>query len=636
MPLVGVFGAAARDPNVLAGFRVALTRMSSSPFPSHQVYGESFFAVSVASPATLVSSQGIVVAFEGKLFELESLAATLSLSQAADLTPGALFLAAYLRWGSDLMRYLDGEFSAAVFDAGHRRLLLVRDVMGRGSIHYIHQGKALLFATEPLGLFALPGVTARPNATWFAGLAILKPVTGQTGFEGVLFPAAGHLLLAQGDAAPRVVRCWHPEQQPQLHLRRWSEYAQALHAAMQRAVELRLPSQGLVAAELSAGYDSSAVTALAANALARQNRPLIAYTAVPSHASDGSKIVKYGIANEWPLASTLVARHSNIEHVAVPTGGRPWLPAIDGMTEFLAGPPFFIRNLSWMYAARCMAQERGVSHILNGQNGNLAGSYDGAFALFDMRRRGRWRAWLRTAQQWHSVGAGWRSLLMHTWLPSHATRTRLRMMLGRPRKEFAEYSLIRPDFLHAAGVAVPLASTLGGLVDGDRTNGAARRLSIMRMVDFGGQYAVERRRFQLQRSDPTADRTLVELCLSFPDEVFCPGGERRALYREAMRQTLPQELLQKTGFGVQAADFLQNFKEGMPEWWQVLEAAEQSSAITDCLDVPRLRSLLQSFDGDTRDTAEKDTLYNYTVGGALALARFLQQFPAEAATPIRE
>ncbi len=627
MPLAGVFGPAARTPEVLAGIHAGLTRMAvPNDISGHQIHGDLRCSFAVTAPATVHSSQGVLIAFEGRLFEAESLAHSLGLADPLDLEPAELAFAAYQRWGSDFVLHLDGEFTAVVYDPAQSRLILARDVMGRGSIHYLCRGSDLLFATEPVGLFAFPGTAVQPNWKRLAALATLLPPVGQTGFEGVLFPAAGSFLLAQEGRAARTVRCWFPEQQPQLRLPRTSDYAEALRTAMCRAVKVRIPPDGLVATELSAGYDSSAVTALAAHVLARQNRPLVAYTAVPSHPNDASDIVKYGIADEWPLASTLAAKHSNIEHCAVPTAAAPWLESLDCMTEIFAAPPLFIRNLPWMYAARRMAQEKSISHILNGQNGNLAGSYDGAFALFDMRRRGRWRDLLETARQWHQAGASWRSLLMRAWLPTHQTRTQLRRLFGSSQEEFAAYCLLKPDFLQAIDIAVPQASVLGLPVDGDRSNGAARRFSIMQMVDFGGQYAAERRLFQLHRSDPTADRKLVELCLSFPDEVFCPGGKRRALYREAMRGILPEELLQETGFGVQASDFLQNFGEGMPEWRQVLEAAEQSRATADYLDVPRLRHMLEVFAPSSSNRQKEDTLYNYTVGGALALLRFLQHF----------
>ena len=294
------------------------------------------------------------------------------------------------------------------------------------------------------------------------------------------------------------------------------------------------------------------------------------------------------------------------------------------MTNMLNGPPLFIRNMPWMYAARNLAKERGVSVVLNGQNGNLTGSYDGAFALFDMRRRGKWGLLTRTLSQWHGLGAGWKSLAMRTWMPSTQVRSRWRRLMGRPCTSFAAHSLLRAEFVRSTGVRWPVASTIGLPMDGDRTHGAARRFSIMQMVDFGAQYAAERRLFGPQRSDPTADRQLVEFCLAVPDEVFCSGGIRRQLYREAMKNVLPPALLASDGFGLQASDFLENFGTGMPDWYETLLRMENCSAISQRLDLPRLRSLLDGFPAAVAvDRANADLIYNYSVGGALALGRFL-------------
>lgn len=627
MSFLGRLGSQVAD--AAADVRSALIRFSGVDDSRITVQTSGRLVIACTSPGQILVSGNVTAVFRGILFDREALPADLHLvSGTPEAADAALLIAAFRKWDVDFPIHLDGEFSYLVYDDSRKLLMAGRDVMGRGSIHFSRVGETLLFAEEPAGLFAM-GLPARVDDRHLTAVGTMQLRPGRTWYEAVSYPPAGQLLLVEQGQPEKLVRYWLPEEQQQLRLPDTAAYAEALHAALRRAVAIRLPRTGTVATELSSGYDSSAVTALAAEILAAQNRTLIAYTSRPAQISDASTIIDQGIADEWPLASLVAARHSNIEHVPVRTAAAPWSQSLDGMTQMLNGPPLFIRNMPWMYAARQMAQQRGVSVVLNGQNGNLTGSYDGAFALFDMRRRGKWRLLASTLQQWHALGAGWKSLAMRTWNPSTQVRSHCRRFLGRPGTSFAAHSLLRADFVRSTGGLFPSFSTIGLPIDGDRTHGAARRFSIMQMVDFGAQYAAERRLFGLQRSDPTADRRLVEFCLTVPDEVFCSGGTRRQLYREAMKTVLPAAILTDSGFGLQASDFLENFGTGMPDWYETLSRMENSPGIARRFDLPRLRSLLDGFPAAViTDRANADTIYNYAVGGTLAQGRFLLGFDA--------
>jgi asparagine synthase (glutamine-hydrolysing) len=168
---------------------------------------------------------------------------------------------------------------------------------------------------------------------------------------------------------------------------------------------------------------------------------------------------------------------------------------------------------------------------------------------------------------------------------------------------------------------------MGSLVEGDRTSGSSWRLSILEAGDFGAMNAVARRAFGLRREDPTADRRLIELCLSIPDEAFAPNGMRRELYRYAFRNDLPAELLNQRGRGLQCSDFLQLFEQWLPEWARELDRLEGSSIAAKVFDLPRMRRMLEDWPRIVAgNRAHADQLYNYTFGGGMALARTLRRY----------
>ncbi len=567
---------------------------------------------------------GLLVVFDGTLFEHRGLLDRFTCPPGT--THAALLAKAYQSVGLDALSLLDGEYALALWDEACQRLVLARDVMGRGALCYTTTNEAIHFASEPSGLMASTGKSLEVNDSYIVGAMTFQFTPGETVYSGVHYPPVGHYLLAEREGPAQLRRYWFPERQSQLRVRDQREYAEALQHAMTQAVEKRLPSTGLVGSELSAGYDSSAVTALAARALARQNRQLHAYTSVPENPTDASQVFKNAFGNEWPLASRVAEMYPNIEQIAVPSHAASWEESISGMTDVVGAPPLFLRNLPWMYAMRKQAQSRGVDVMLWGQNGNHAGSYSGEFALFDLLRRGHLLQLLRTARGWRQAGSTWRSVALSAWLPSARARAHWKKLKGTSVKDWRERTFLKPERIAAAGFSLLDLERAGQLLEGNRRNGASRRFSNMQLIDFGVQSAAERRLFGLQRMDPTADRHLVELCLSIPDWAFCPGGDFRALYRQAMADVLPPELLRERRLGLQASDFLENFSADMKIWRSELERQQQSALVTSYLDVDRMRHALEFFPKQMeRGRGSADHFYNYVFGGALLLGRFLRR-----------
>jgi asparagine synthase (glutamine-hydrolysing) len=565
--------------------------------------------------------------FSGIIFDLPDLASRLGLDEPSSSPSGAQLLAyAYRLWGEALTDNIDGEFAFALWDGSARKLILGRDAVARGALFYWTVGDALVFASEPRGLFAFPQICAETDDEAIARSLNTQFQSGRTFFRGVRYPQPAHHVIIQQGKAHRLRKTWSPEDQPQLRLRDLREYPIALHAALLRAVEVRLPPEGVVASQLSSGFDSSGVTALAAQALARQNRSLLAYTSIPTHASDASAVMRGWFSDEWPLAHQVATMYPNIEHIRIPTGRAPWMPSLDDLTEVHGGPPSFIRNVPWVRDLHRQAQADGAVVMFNGQAGNLTSSYGGNYSLFDLRRRHDWRGLAKAIAWRRQQGVRWRGLLMRTWMPTGSTRSLIRRLRGRKLNHFYDASLMRPEFYRSTGIPELLESPLGNPIDGDRRNSAAWRLSTLRLIDLGAATAGDQRLFHMRREDPTSDRRVIELCMSIPDEVFLMGNAPRDLYRDAMKATLPSELLQAKGGGLQSSDFLENFRDGLHEFQEEMQLLHQSPSANRVLDLPRMQTMLESFPADlTTNRGELDLRYNYTFGGAIAMGRFLRK-----------
>jgi asparagine synthase (glutamine-hydrolysing) len=365
-----------------------------------------------------------------------------------------------------------------------------------------------------------------------------------------------------------------------LRLKDPRDYEQAVRAELDRAVQSRLRgARDRIGTQLSGGLDSSAVTATAAVQLPA-SASLIAYTSAPR--PDYRCGRPNVIADEWPLAAATAALYPNITHVRIPASGSSPLARLDFYFQIFDRPILNLCNSVWTSAMLDDARSRGLRVMLSGEAGNLSFSYHGMAALSQMLSERRWGSLART-----SVGlirGGTRigtvaAQLIAPHLPVSVWQAISRLR-GKGRR-LSDYTLVNPaleqSLLKTAAATgsdtsrrPPLdahRSRIWGLQHGDSGNTNKGYL---------GGWGVDFR-------DPTADRRLVELCLTIPPEQFLLGGKPRSLARRAFADRLPAAVLHEQRKGYQAAD-----------WHEALTAArpEVSAELARCARVPEVRDLM--------------------------------------------
>ena len=200
-----------------------------------------------------------------------------------DASSAELILHAYAAWGDDCPARLLGDFAFALWDGPRRRLFCARDLFGVKPLFHARAGASLVVSNTLDRVRLHPGV---PDALDDAAVADFL-VHGHleeldlTVWRDVRALPPAHALVAEGGAVR--VRRWGalPAEAEPLRYRRVRDYVDHYLAVMGEAVRDRLP-EGAAALFLSGGRDSTAVAALAREAIDRGERrtELRAYTAV--------------------------------------------------------------------------------------------------------------------------------------------------------------------------------------------------------------------------------------------------------------------------------------------------------------------------------------------------------------------
>jgi asparagine synthase (glutamine-hydrolysing) len=320
-------------------------------------------------------------------------------------------LALYLRHGAAMLPLLRGMFALAIWDGRTRRLLLARDPLGIKPLYYSITEYQLRFASQVKALEAGGAVSREIDPAGLGGFllwgSVPEPWTLRRAIRGL---PAGHFLVAEQGQRPRDPRPFHgtaPEEARSLDPMVPAELqdsgpvtpvpaAPALTPAqaIEDSVAAHLVSDVPLAVFLSAGLDSTLITALACRHLPEP----------PTTFTLSFDLLAGTARDEAPLAAE-VARQLGTRHLERRLGRQDlaalWpaalaamdQPSIDGFNTF---------------AVSRAAHEAGLKVVLSGLGGDeLFGSYP-SFA--DVPRGARAARWARGVP---GLAAVWPALAAH-------------------------------------------------------------------------------------------------------------------------------------------------------------------------------------------------------------------------------
>lgn len=194
-------------------------------------------------------------------------------------TDTEVILHLYEQEGPDCVKRLNGMFAFAICDlrSSPATLFMARDHFGIKPFYYFHDGKRFAFASEIKALLQVPQIEAALDPeSLHQYLTFLWVPDPKTMFRRILKLPAGHYAtLLDGDLT--LTKYWDLSFPPAGHAYRRSEdgLAEEIGDRFRRSVEAQMISDVPVGAFLSAGLDSSSIVAMMARAT---RQPVRTYT----------------------------------------------------------------------------------------------------------------------------------------------------------------------------------------------------------------------------------------------------------------------------------------------------------------------------------------------------------------------
>jgi asparagine synthase (glutamine-hydrolysing) len=292
-----------------------------------------------------------------------------------------LILQAYATWGTACIDRLRGDFSFAVWDAGHKQLFCARDHFGLKPFYYAQVGELFLFSNTLNCIRMHPRVSGELNDAAIGDFLLfgLNYDNATTSFRDIqrLPPAHSLTVSVRGVQSKRY---WTPPTDGRIRYGRPEEYVENFQSLLERAVTDRLRTDH-VGILLSGGLDSSSVAAMARYASGKSSRAteIRAYTHVyesliPDREADYAREVGEFLRIPVKLMAMdqaqLFERYDDPELI--------WPEPVD--TPFLAVISDAYRNIS--ADCRVLLSGEGCDNLMDFQMWPYAE---------DLRRRGEWR-----------------------------------------------------------------------------------------------------------------------------------------------------------------------------------------------------------------------------------------------------
>jgi asparagine synthase (glutamine-hydrolysing) len=576
------------------------------------------------------AEDAVVVVADARIDNRDELTAGLGVAsrEAPGLSDAALVLAAWQQWKYECPQHLVGDFAFAVWDARARELFCARDALGQRVLFYHESRHGIELATTAHALTCLPHVSTGLDEQKVADFLVLLQRPESSFFRGMHRLGPGHTLTASRTGL-RVERYWSPVPRRMLRLSN-DEYVEAFVEVFDAAVQSQLRSAGTVSMMASGGLDSSSVAAVAAQQLREQGRTLPTFHAAP-RAGFAGRARRGSIVDESADVEALARMHPGIDLHIRRTDDRSPLDDLETFFRMTGAPPRNPGNMPWFLGIYAQAADAGTRVMLSGHKGNATISQEGLRSLRDSAVRGEWRrVWHETHALARATGQGRRDVLrgevLIPLIPAAipAALRRLRRVEPQPIWD-ANLSAINPEFARQMDVEERVRAANRHHHDLHRLSEMDFRLTVLAGgADVFDVYSGLRPWFGIETRDPTADRRVVEFCMAVPGSQYLQDGVTRSLLRRAMAGRLPDQIRLRTTYGMQGPDWPEWLPSIRADLSQELDRLEASETARRCLDLPKMRHLVDHW--PDRLTRAHEKAYPLLLLRGIMMGRFIRWF----------
>lgn len=483
----------------------------------------------------LVSREGHILAWDGRLDNREEMVSLLRQEPNGDWTDVAIVMAAYRKLGIDFLPRLIGDFAISLWEPRGRTLLLARDAVGPRPLYYHANAERIIWSSELMPLLDFAGIELEVNDEYIAGYLTSGPAPELTPYKDIYAVHPGYTLSVQ-DGHLKAQRYWGLDPNLEIRYKTDGEYEEHFRHLFREAVRRRLRVDGPVWGSLSGGLDSSAIICMADEIIeageAQASRlETVSYVYDEATRSDERKFI-HCVEEKRGRVGCYLWDEDHPTLASFPDESRLSFPDFQDC---------FVDRLN----AMCEAMRvDGARVLLTGHGGDemLCSNPSPAPELGDMLVQRRLLHLHRSVKIWSTISR--KPYLALLWrdgvVPLLPTKLQVIFKPVVKLPSWLDAQFVARMNLHERRLGTP---DVFGFDLPSGCDQAAGFLSIMRVISK----ASYRARGGIEVSHPYLHRPLVEFLQAIPFEQRVRPGETRSLMRRALKDLLPEKILKRQG-----------------------------------------------------------------------------------------
>lgn len=489
----------------------------------------------------------------------------------SDFTDSQYILMAYKKWGEESPKHLVGDFVFAIWDYEKKRLFCARDHVGKRTFYYFYDKNRIVFSTLIKPIMEIVE-EKELNEKWIAQYLAITGVLSSIEIEETMYknifqlPPFTCMTIKSNKMSIR--KYWNPEKDiKMLKLSCDKEYEKELKKVFIEAVKCRVRCRKEVGIMLSSGLDSTSVGAIAAKYLEDENKILKSFTSIPLKENNNLKVKGRNI-NERKGVQLLVEKFYNIYPKYCELRGLNPLTSFEENCEILEMPFKAIENLFWYIGLAKEAEKSECKVLLDGQFGNSTISYGEYYTnLLTLIKHGRL---LQSIKEIKGIKEKYKlnkKTCIKSTLKLIVPYKIRQIKFSTMNKDFDKYEFTpaNKDLIRKWNIDKVLEKNKLEMFPNPYYDWRTVRKLIVNPIQLAhiAEFEVKVSLMSgLIKRDPTRDKRVIEMIVSFPSEQFVRNGEERYLIKRIMTGLVPDEIINnKLIRGIQAADWVERLRE---------------------------------------------------------------------------
>jgi len=488
------------------------------------------------------NKNSLTITADARIDNRDEIEVLLNLESNNALPDSTLILMLYEKYSNDCVKHIIGDFAFAIWDEKAKKLFCARDHIGIKPFFYYSDENFFAFASELKGLLHIPGLNRALNMQFLYNSMFRnsEQYDRDTLYKYILRLEPAHTLTFDlKDSKVYTERYWDMDAVTEIHFENRDDYYEAFRKEFERAVKCRLRTAYPIGIELSGGMDSSGIAGMASSLLKPEGRELIAISnTIPRHITEGEALEK----SERKFIDAVI-NFNGIKRSVITVSDQPAHPFedIDLMLYVNDGPDTWQQQ--WQIPIRKSAQKEGVRTLLSGFPGDEMVTYRGKYYFLDYLDKKQYLKYLFAKRKFQ----GFRRL---DPLIPYDIRYRLHILKDR-------LGIYNKHTRNARKIYNIPAENIKAKGDINWRNllvkeqfKSYRHYQKWRFLRYHLPARMESETrfglyFGLEPRFPMADIRLTQFYLSLPNYLKYEGALHRTAYRKALKDYLPQEVLER-------------------------------------------------------------------------------------------